>query len=202
MYDPMTVAFEIKKPFKKNSDSLITIWHVDPCTDGTDDSCGWFIRERHCDQEIFKKIRSEFDFNFKHNYWFDKDGKQIFSTIGTLIEMYSTASWIYFDRNRRKQTKFMKKHLLEIIRFAENPVDCGGDTITNRWNEKNQESRFGGLAGMIFSDICRKERKWYQHPKWHIHHWKIQFNFLNRFKRKNYVYASNNVCDNNLRDTI
>lgn len=56
MHDPMTVAFEIKSPFRKKSsirpsgwwrDTLITIWHVDPCSDGTDDSCYYALRDKH-----------------------------------------------------------------------------------------------------------------------------------------------------------
>lgn len=199
MFDPMTVAFDIKSPFKNkfgNKNILITIWHVDPCKDGTDDSCGWFIRARHGDKEMLGKIQKEFEFNLKNNYWFDKDGKQIFSTIGTLVEMYSHATWIFFNRNRKKQKRFMRKYLLDIIQFAENPVDCGGYNITNKWNYENNEERFNGMAGMIYSDICRKQRKWWQHPKWHIHHWKIQLVFLQRFKRKKRVNAN---TDENLR---
>lgn len=202
MFDPMTVAFEIESPFKNkfgNRNTLITIWHVDPCKDGTDDSCGWFMRARHGDKKVLEDIRKEFDFIFKHNYWFDKNGKQIFSTIGTLIEMYSHATWIYFNRNRRKQKKFMRKYLLDIIQFAENPVDCGGDSITNKWNCEKHDERFNGMAGMIYSDICRKQRKWWQHPKWHIHHWKIQLVFLRKFKNKK--PQANNV-DENVRATV
>lgn len=65
MYDPQTVAHEIKYPWRKYSrskadktgigewaskyrESFITIWHVDPEKPGTgnrrDDSCGWFDR--------------------------------------------------------------------------------------------------------------------------------------------------------------
>lgn len=56
MHDPQRVAHEIKSPFRAKPskfwpkgyrNSLITIWHVDPERDGTDDSCGWFIRGRH-----------------------------------------------------------------------------------------------------------------------------------------------------------
>ena len=188
MYDPLTVAHEIKSPFKSKDrtfrNTLITIWHKDPCSDGTDDSCGWFMRVRHCDKNVFEKIKREFNFNFKHNYWFDKKGKQVFSTIGTLIQMYNTATWIYFKQNRKKQKRFMKKYLLDIINFAENPTDCGGDSITNKFNDKTEE-RFNGLASMIYSDICRRERKWYKHPKWHIHHWRFQFDFIQQWLRNN-----------------
>lgn len=50
MHDPMTVAHEIKSPFSGKPDkfspkgrrnTLVTIWHVDPERDGSDDSCGW-----------------------------------------------------------------------------------------------------------------------------------------------------------------
>ncbi len=38
MHDPMTVAFDVRLPIVG---LLFTIWHVDPETDGTDDSCDW-----------------------------------------------------------------------------------------------------------------------------------------------------------------
>lgn len=194
MHDPMTVAFEIYlgKKQKKNGkyrNPLITIWHNDPESDGTDDSCGWFIRARHGDQDVFKEIKEEFAYNFKHNYWFDKEGSQIFSTIGTLMLMYRCAGWIHFKRNRKKLDNFIRKYCSDIINFAENPTDCGGDDITAKFYKSTNsnllsEDRFNGFAGMIYSDILRKERKWYQHPRWHIHHWSIQFHPLQHLKRR------------------
>jgi len=48
MHDPMTVAHEIKAPWKRHyqdgfayRQTLVTVWHVDPETDGTDDSCDY-----------------------------------------------------------------------------------------------------------------------------------------------------------------
>lgn len=58
MHDPMTVAFEIRYPWRKyGADApndflreyrapFITIWHVDPEKRGDDDSCDWFGRHR------------------------------------------------------------------------------------------------------------------------------------------------------------
>ena len=59
------------------------------------------------------------------------------------------------------------------------------------------EDRFNGFAGMIYSDICRRERKWYQHPKWHIHHWVIKFDVFRNFKRRYFDRCS--ICRNRLK---
>lgn len=53
MHDPLTVAWEIKWPWKHKHAlgsyrrSLVTIWHKDPCTDGTDSSCYHHYTYRH-----------------------------------------------------------------------------------------------------------------------------------------------------------
>lgn len=48
MHDPMSVQFEIRRPWPKRVNwstrkwyfpALVTVWHVDPEADGTDDSC-------------------------------------------------------------------------------------------------------------------------------------------------------------------
>lgn len=54
MHDPMTVAFDIaipkfwrKKKFGiRGRIELVTIWHVDPEKDGSDDSCDWAGRKK------------------------------------------------------------------------------------------------------------------------------------------------------------
>ncbi len=51
MHDPLTVAFDINYPWKQKPSqfwpkgyrsTFITIWHKDPCSDGSDDSCDWW----------------------------------------------------------------------------------------------------------------------------------------------------------------
>lgn len=51
MHDPLTVAWEIKRPWRDKPSqffkegyrpAMITVWHKDPERDGSDDSCGWF----------------------------------------------------------------------------------------------------------------------------------------------------------------
>jgi hypothetical protein len=196
MHDPKTVAFEIKNPFIKDKSgyrpSIVTIWHNDPETDGTDDSCGWFIRARHVDQQMLEKVKKEFLFQFKHNYWFKEDGTPIFSTIGTAVQMYHQASWIMFmhmnnDKpDRKKHQQFMRKHLYDIIQFAENPVDCIGDDIIMKWgkSERTPEERANSFAATVCTGIMREIRPWYKHPRWHVHHWSIQFHPWQQLKRR------------------
>lgn len=196
MHSPETVAFEIKNPFIKDKNgyrpSIITIWHNDPEKDGTDDSCGWFIRARHIDQKMLDKVKNEFRFQFKHNYWFNEEGKSLFSTIGATVQMYSQASWVMFmymnnDKpDRKKHKKFMRKYLYDIIQFAENPVDSIGDDITMRWGkgERTPEERADSFAVTVCTDIMRKLQPWYKHPRWHMHHWSIQFHPWQQMKRR------------------
>lgn len=55
MHDPLTVAWEIKRPWPERGPgfgghryypAIVTVWHLDPEKDGTDDSCDWFGRKR------------------------------------------------------------------------------------------------------------------------------------------------------------
>lgn len=92
MYDPNTVAYEIRSPFRDKPDklfpkgyrhSLVTIWHVDPECDGTDDSCGWFLRGRHLSAKD-KKLAHDL-INDEHDnirYWFpDCDAEEAVSRV-------------------------------------------------------------------------------------------------------------------------
>lgn len=217
MHDPMTVAHEIylgskqKKNGNYNS-PLITIWHVDPEKDGTDDSCGWFIRLRHADKKVYEKIvkefESEWDKTFKsedsgYTYncgWFNPEGENVLSVQGIVFNMYLYASKIVFNPDNKisprkawnKAWKFMNKHLPEIIYFAENNRDSMRDNIVRKFQrgtntEYMPESRIEMIkncASIIYTDILRKNRKWYQHPRWHIRHWKIQFHPIQNLKRR------------------
>ncbi len=200
MHDPQTVAFEIKNPFAKKRHgyrpSLFTIWHCDPETDGTDDSCGWFIRKRHADQKVFEKIVKDFEFEFKNNYWFTSDGSPRFATHAIVLEMYSRAIWNVLSEKKRSngRRKFMRKFLYDILHFAENPTDSLNDYIVNEYryrlieHDRSQveprEERIRNLASIVHTDILRKLRPWYKHPRWHLHHWKIQFHPWQNFKRR------------------
>lgn len=202
MHDPMTLAHEIKWPisFKRNRingakeyKTIISIWHVDPETDGTDDSCGWFIRDRHINKELIEKVTKDFEFEFKHNYWFNEAGYPKFSNIGTTLCMYNRAAWTIFiwlhggstgNKAHRKYKRFMRKHLFDFLSFAENPTDSLYNAINMTYGVEKQEARVKHFVSVIVADIMRKLQPWYKHARWHIHHWKIQFHPWEQFRRR------------------
>src|SRR6266850_1233431 len=87
MYDPMTQAFDIKYPWRKYGktgrdefqrsyrESFITIWHVDPEKNGTDDSCGWSRPTLSKDQ--WARIKSIAGDEAREPWYQQYSGKQI-----------------------------------------------------------------------------------------------------------------------------
>lgn len=217
MHSPETVAFEIYLGKKKKEnggyrDPLITIWHIDPEKDGTDDSCGWFIRLRHANQDIYEKIVKEFDFNWDKTFkssssgfvynsgWFNPEGENMLSVQGIVINMYLWASKIHYSHNDKvdagtawdKSFKFLNKNWAQIMYFAENITDSMRDVILRKYERGCNEPYtpdardkwIRNCASIIYTDFLRRERRWYQHPKWHVHHWKIQFHSIQNLKRR------------------
>lgn len=196
MHDPMTVAFEIKWPIWKTQSfrngqtwryfrPLLTIWHVDPERDGTDDSCGWFIRARHVNQEKLKRLASEFDFDWDKSYggWFRESGEPYLSPIGITLNMFWKAAWVHFGQNRDRANRFMRKNLLEILMFAENPTDSLHDTINGKYGFDKRSERIEQFTSIVYSWVCRADRPWWKHPRWHFWHWQFQWHDIQAVKR-------------------
>lgn len=200
----MTVAHEIKYPWKDKPSkhwpdgyrhTFITIWHVDPCKDGSDDSCGWFQRARHGDKSVLDKISKRFEFDWDRTFTSDGSGKTYFcgyfcpngepflSPTAIVLNLFFLAALEVFG-SRDKAGKFMQKNLFEIMLFAENPSDSLHDGIIQKFGQDTKrEERIRSIAGCIYGWILRSQRPWWKHPRWHFQHWKIQCHPLKLFKR-------------------
>lgn len=191
MHDPSTVAWNIPA-YPRNT--ILTIWHEDPCTDGSDDSCGWFMRARHGNPETLEKIRKAFayDWDTVHNHsgstwyagWFNPDtGLPIMSVQATALEMFRRAVFIHFGNDRKKTERFMRRNLYGILSFAENTVDSMRDGLIQRFGRVERSDRIEREAAMIYGWILRAEQPWYRHPRWHVHHWRFQIHPWQQFRR-------------------
>lgn len=191
MHDPMTVAFEIKNPFARGPDkpALVTVWHVDPERDGSDDSCGWFMRSRHGDQAILDRIARRFAFEWSHGIpkgWFDEDGDPNYSPQAITLGMFRIAANEVFGHWSRRADRFLRRHLHDILHFAENNCDSMYTFIAQPYGKDGRvppERRAREAAHIIYPWIIRADRPWHRHPRWHVHHWHLQIHPLQRLRR-------------------
>lgn len=196
---------------------LATIWHVDPEKDGTDDSCGWFKRARHGDPEVLGKIIKAFEFDWDRTFeqskqdhdsedgdfvphvyycgFFKTSGDPYLSVGAIVLNLFLIAANEHFKcdghTNWKRSKKFLRKNLLDILLFAENPHDSLFDGITRKFEKgcgeeygtRARQERISKMAGCIYAWILRAEQPWYRHARWHIHHWKIDVHPVARLWR-------------------
>lgn len=226
MHDPNTVAFEIKYPWRDRSHgttklfpngyrrTFITIWHVDPCKrgyGGSDDTCGWFMRAHHCDQDTLNRIVKRFESDWDRTFvskpetgdepfpektyfcglFYPEDAGAGMPNMGVtaiVLNLFFLAACEHFKVDGRNMWKparrYMQRRLFDIMLFAENPTDSLRDEIVRKWGTStNREDRIRNLAGIIYSWICRDVRPWYKHPRFHFWHWKFQVHPWQTFRR-------------------
>lgn len=207
MHDPDTLAFRVRLPIpfgkQRRKDysggwfEIAEIWHHDPCSDHSDDSCGWFIRARHGDKHTLKKIIHAFQFEWTNAYqpWFHGNGDPALSTIGIVVQMFQVAAFHHFNGSRRRTEKFMRRYLFQIIAFAENSTDTMATSIQGRWGEAQQpaDERAAEAARIIYPFVLRLTRPWWKHPRFHVHHWRIYFPIA-RWLRHRILSRENNAA--------
>lgn len=223
MHDPSTLAFSIKSPFRKPLRmkdgkalgwyriSIIDIWHVDPCKGaGGDDSCGWFKRAHHGSPAMLEKIEKALELDWDRTFTSDGSGKTYacgfflpnghphLSVHAIVLNLFFIAAGAYFDsdgsRNWNKSRRWMRKHLFDILIFAENPTDSLHDGITMKFGDdslgktesevkRHRKERIHQMAVCIYGWILRAEQRWWQHPRWHFWHWQFQVHGIANLKR-------------------
>jgi len=202
MHDPMTVAHEIKAPWRQKPnkfwpkgyrETLVTIWHRDPERDGSDDSCGWFKRARHGDQATLEAIRKEFAFHWTwgdaDQGWFHKDSDAPKASVQAIVvDMFFVAARRFYagrfdEHGWSGARRFMQRHLFDVIQLAEGGTDNLSASITQRYGPERREARVEHLASVVYGCLLRWTQSWYEHPRWHFWHWRVQIHPVQAFKR-------------------
>lgn len=190
MHDPMTVAHEIYLGSKKKKNghyrnSFITIWHVDPETDGTDDSCGFSRPKISADErEMLRKIAiDQFGQLFARKVALKEEKSYAYICYNQDIYGCIYWMWRHFNRITNKAVWQYGNHLTNkecqyVYQLAYNPVD-------NFQSHKiNTIEEFEEFLFLIYRAYKAYKRPWYKHPRWHVHHWHIQFRPWQRLKRR------------------
>lgn len=198
MHDPSTVAFDIKRPWptRRNKPfmgsrwhwpTLVTIWHEDPETDGSDDSCGWSR------PKLTKVQRSDLNFfagcEARSPWVLAEQAKRPSSPADAEVLLRGV---IVFIGDRLHAHVTMAEATRWAIRLLHNPVDnlqsslChlpGWHTNFTEDDEDRRKESALSLYACVARFILRERRPWYRHPKWHVWHWRIQVHPLQSFKR-------------------
>jgi hypothetical protein len=127
-----------------------------------------------------------------HGY-FTPFGARNMSRHGIALNLFFIAASIVFEcdgrSNWKKSRRWMQQNLFDILLFAENPTDSAFFQPIDDWyrehgqSDYKREEKIRSVASMIYGWILRKTRPWYRHPRWHIHHWRIQIHPIGQFKR-------------------
>lgn len=183
MHDPETVAHEIKLPFfgrvinektgYKHYPTLVTIWHVDPERHGDDDSCGWFNRKDPASNAFVAKAR---EIGVREwSFFFGEHGDRGMSEFEAIYSAWQTITW-----QQHKRWQLSNKEINEIAHLASWPGDNLRRTFYQAMDNPEQ---LGWLFVYVASAYLRLHRPWWDHPRWHVHHWRIQIPFIQDLQR-------------------
>lgn len=170
--------------------TFITIWHVDPERGGSDDSCGW-SRPRLTKKQ--KSILHNVAWSEGHNphflccaskHWTGSiaDAESLHRGIALLVNRVLRLG-ISFER--------ISQYAAECVHINDG-VGHAGDSFcflagyhsnSKEDTKEDRERHFEGMLCGVARNLLNLERHWWQHPKWHFWHFKIQCRPLNDFKR-------------------
>lgn len=205
MHDPMTVAFEIKYPWRKYPkgdkfwpdgyrETFITVWHVDPERNSYarglrgDDSCGWFTPPTtQEDRDAIRALgEAQWSTLFQRRwraathreyveYGFEPTPFEAVYWAWRAIKFRGGRGWQYGDR----RLAISRREEESIRLLASNPVD----NIQHTVEHMSSAEQCGEFFGIVWRQMLRLNRPWYRHPRWHMYHWQLQIHPLQAFKR-------------------
>lgn len=189
MHDPMTVAFEIKRPWPKPASkyfpkgrrywpALVTVWHVDPATGGDDDSCGFsYVRVREVDR-LWAHMEAEREWRF----WFSDEYASINLLTAGHFEIVTAV--LRTVRRRFTGTSWWRPLTARDLSLALGLCSGPSDNILSVVRRaKEGKGGFEDLIRCVLRSYLTKRRPWWRRPRWHVHHWRIQVHPLQDLKR-------------------
>jgi len=177
----------------------VDVWHVDPERGGTgnrtDDSCGWFERgpkeyadavryilaDKDAMHEIDRSIATRAPVTGPYGQTYPRMpmGETLALTLMVARYLELRRWWNGAGGNggahgSRRLRYFTRKRAVDGIAYdlALNPID-------NLSSVDEPET----VLNLVAAALHRHFRPWWRHPRWHVHHWKVNFDLARNLKR-------------------
>jgi len=170
-------------------DTFITIWHVDPQRHGSDDSCGWCYPKLTPAQR--EKLRNAAWHEGSNPHFLRCHGKEWRGAIADVECLYRGLAFLVSRVLELKLTAdeihlyaIEATHVRDVIKAGD--AFCflpGYHTNNPKDSEEDRREHFHKILCGVARSLLRQQRPWWQHPRWHLHHWKIQIHPVQKFKR-------------------
>lgn len=179
--------------------TFITIWHVDPEKDGSDDSCGWSYprltpkqRER-LHNTAWSEGRNPYFMRCPAKEWKGTryEAECLYRGIVLLVADVLGIP-LTFDEAARHAARTVHHAdcidpagaLCYLPGYHDNfpNVDHSDPPLKDGASRFRQE-RFAGIIDGIAVTLLRARRPWWRHPKWHFWHWRLQIHPWQEFRR-------------------
>lgn len=169
--------------------TFITIWHVDPEKDGSDDSCGYSYPKITKAQR--ERLRNAAWPEGRNPHFLRCGNKEWDGTIADaeclkrgLILLVARVLRIHLTFDEAAKMASESTHIRDVSKVGD--VFCfvpGYHTNRPENSDKDREEHFHGILCNVARNILDHKRPWWKHPKWHFWHWKFQCHPLGTFKR-------------------
>lgn len=195
MHDPNTQAFQIRYPWRAYKEprndfertyrrSFITIWHRDPETDGSDDSCGWCYPKLTSDEDLalVAKLRGDIEFVVTHHGGLDTQKSLEGGPAWWLLWMQRASFWA---TERESIGRGLTPKQIANLTFSESFPGNRDEHFTPNSDPAD--------AAWVFARAYRQlVRPWWRHPRWHVWHWRFQIHPLQQLRR--YLFDRCETC--------
>lgn len=170
--------------------SFITIWHVDPERDGSDDSCGYsFIKLTPKQREILRN--TAWSEGYKPHFL--RYSSKTFPGTAEEAECFYRGLALLVARVLRLKVSmdYVTRYASEAVHVRDGSSDFGGafcflpgyHTNNSKDSQDDRREHFHGILCSVARNILTDLRPWWRHPKWHFWHWKLQCHPVGHLKR-------------------
>lgn len=200
--------------------SFITIWHVDPERPNTgnrrDDSCGWFdrtpgpyadavayvLKDKAFVHEVSLMLARRVQTNAVFYEGVSEEqlawprlpaADALALTLMVANELEKRRYWNGQGGKRGACNSFWSRVLRPRRSVTEEAVSLALNPLDNLSSVETAES----AVRLIAAALNRRFRPWWRHPRWHVHHWKLQIHPWQRFKR--WAFARCSGCRKGFR---